>query len=382
MTEVSAPRMKPSPTGALAQLLLELFSKSSRISAFARSHQEIETIARDLPGDTVPVTEMAHALAILLREHGLVDSELFQELARIRPFKRDEIRQVAEACGVNLPPVPPRTSRLPPPAWVGILTAAPLRYSAVKAAIGRFNWKLLGMLGRAGLVLALITIFAMQVTSSPGEHALVMNPPDEDLDPPLTSMARPHITSVQLYAVERPSRPHKSPSEPLPEPHTQQTSLASLKAVAANEIAKTLGIVRDYASRTLNSYRASPPPEPPTQPSKTRRKKTQAASMLFVFEGVEDFAKNSLIKTLNTCWKDTEPPGNVAYLTVSVDRGAISAIEKNIFLSSMVFPPPVTLDMACIRRNSWAYSFIRRHESAVITFIVTSKKKGFVVRKL
>ncbi len=99
---VTTPKMMLSQVGALAQLLVELFSSASRISAFARSYQGLEVLAKDLPGDNIPVTEMAMALAIRLQEQGLVDQGLFAELANRRPQQREKLQRAATSCGVLL----------------------------------------------------------------------------------------------------------------------------------------------------------------------------------------------------------------------------------------------------------------------------------------
>ncbi len=113
--EVSVPGPRPSPVGALAQLLVELFSSAARISAFARSCQAMEVLAKDLPGDNVPATEMAMALAIRLQEQGLVTIEFFDELNRGRPLRSAEIHRVAESWLIKVTPRP------------NILSAKPLR---------------------------------------------------------------------------------------------------------------------------------------------------------------------------------------------------------------------------------------------------------------
>ena len=96
--------MAPSPIGALAFLLGKLFSSASKISAFARSYNGLEVVAKDLPGDNVPAAEMASALASCLREHGLVKPEFFMELIRLRPFNVSEIRLAAEVWGIKFSP--------------------------------------------------------------------------------------------------------------------------------------------------------------------------------------------------------------------------------------------------------------------------------------
>lgn len=94
--------MPVSRSGALAQLLVDLFSKASRISAFARSFKAMEALVKDLPGDTVPVSEMACSLAALLEEHGLVTTEFFEELVKRRRPQHENIRRVAEVWAITL----------------------------------------------------------------------------------------------------------------------------------------------------------------------------------------------------------------------------------------------------------------------------------------
>lgn len=98
----NTPPMKPTPRAGLVTLLTDLFSSAASISSFVRSYTGIDLVARALPGDNVPVVEMADALVTRLQEHGLATREFFDELALIRPFRLADVRQVAAAWGLEL----------------------------------------------------------------------------------------------------------------------------------------------------------------------------------------------------------------------------------------------------------------------------------------
>ena len=97
----SEPGMKLSPVGSLARLLVDLFSTAPRIVAFARSYKGMEALAKDLPGDNVPVSEMGMALARCAVAGGHVDREFFEELTKLQPKQTIRIRRVAEEWGID-----------------------------------------------------------------------------------------------------------------------------------------------------------------------------------------------------------------------------------------------------------------------------------------
>lgn len=97
-----APGLEPTATAVLSRLYVELFDSAAQMHVFVRSFAALEGVASHLPADTVSAEEMAFELVSRLEERKLVTRELFEVLVRERPRWAEEIRRVAEACGVGV----------------------------------------------------------------------------------------------------------------------------------------------------------------------------------------------------------------------------------------------------------------------------------------
>lgn len=94
--------LQRTPLAILVRLLVRLFSRAARITAFVASYTGLASLGKTLPADSVSVEEMAFALAVGLEERGLITSELFREFLNLRPFNAAEIQQAAQAWGIEL----------------------------------------------------------------------------------------------------------------------------------------------------------------------------------------------------------------------------------------------------------------------------------------
>lgn len=87
----------PAHDPALHCLLGELFDQQQlrRFIADWGGH----SIARQLPGESVPLETLAHGAVVVLRRNGMLDRELFRELQRARPGQQALLSEVASKCG-------------------------------------------------------------------------------------------------------------------------------------------------------------------------------------------------------------------------------------------------------------------------------------------
>lgn len=88
--------MAPSMAGVLASLLVSCFTEASTLSAFIRSSSAMERLARELPGPSASLVEMADSAAALVIAHGIPLEQFCDELARIRPCRAHELRRISK----------------------------------------------------------------------------------------------------------------------------------------------------------------------------------------------------------------------------------------------------------------------------------------------
>lgn len=91
-----APRL--TSNAHLASLFKDLFVDASEMKRFIRTRIVTLDVGDSLPADTVSVEIMADFIALSLEKHGLITSELFEELTKIRPRKAESIQSIKSKC--------------------------------------------------------------------------------------------------------------------------------------------------------------------------------------------------------------------------------------------------------------------------------------------
>lgn len=107
-----APALRSPPTVGLAALLAELFTAEELLRLSSRLGGEK---LRNSLRSGASLEEMASELNDALQRRGMITPALFAVLAEERSFRRDEIRRVAGAAGLVLPPPGTGSAPLPDP---------------------------------------------------------------------------------------------------------------------------------------------------------------------------------------------------------------------------------------------------------------------------
>lgn len=195
----------------LQQLLLSMFDADG-IRRFISRRPRGEAMARELPGSTASIAELAYGAECVLERHGAVDAELFEALQAERPLRKTDILAVATSYGIDLSPrgedrTEAAEPEQPPSISEPSVTGKPASPGQVRVVPRRRMTPWIAVIGVSCLLLAVALIILLLVFGG--------NSPSGQSGTGETNSTSAHAVEAQAEAgVQHFVEPEKDPSDP------------------------------------------------------------------------------------------------------------------------------------------------------------------------